>query len=59
MLVFGWRTAVLALVSVQVLLLAVALASTPRNQPANRCLAALIVVLVGMLTPYTIGFAGF
>lgn len=58
MLVFGWRTAVLALVSAQVLLLAVALATTPSNQPANRRLAALIVVLVGLLTPYTIGFAG-
>lgn len=59
MFVFGWRTAILSLVSVQVLLLAAALLSAPRNRLANRTLAALLVVLVGMLTPYTIGFAGF
>jgi AraC-like DNA-binding protein len=59
MLVFGWRTAVLALVSLQVLTLAVALLRAPRNRAANRRLAALLLVLVGLLTPYTIGFAGF
>lgn len=58
-LVFGWRTAILALVSVQVAMLAIALALTSANQPANRFLAALLLVLIGLLTPYTIGFAGF
>lgn len=57
-LVLGWRTAVLALVSVQVLALALALTLKIRNRAPNRRLAALLLVLVGMLTPYTIGFAG-
>ncbi|MBU1374707.1 MAG: helix-turn-helix domain-containing protein [Alphaproteobacteria bacterium] len=59
MFVFGWRTAILALVSVQVLLLAAALLRTPRNRSANRILAGLLIVLIGMITPYTMGFAGF
>jgi len=59
MLVFGWRTALLSLVTAQVLVLIVALLRAPRNRPANRRLAALLVLLVGMITPYTIGFAGF
>ncbi len=59
MLVFGWRTAILGLVSVQVLLLAAALLRAPRNLAANRILAGLLVVVVGLLTPFTIGFAGF
>lgn len=59
MLVFGWRTAVLALVSAQVLILAAALWEAPQNRAANRRLAALLVVLVGLVTPYTLGFAGF
>ena len=58
-LVFGWRTAVLAVVSLQLLLLAVALARQTNNRPANRTLAALLVILVGMITPWMIGFAGF
>jgi len=57
-LVFGWRTAILLVVSAQVLVLACALAVAPRNQVANASLAALLLVLVGLLTPYTIGFAG-
>jgi AraC-like DNA-binding protein len=58
-LIFGWRTALLTLAGVQLLALAVALASAPRNPAANRTLAALLVVLVGLLTPYALGFAGF
>jgi AraC-like DNA-binding protein len=58
-LVFGWRTAILGLVSGQVLLIAVALLQPARNRLANRLLAALLVVVVGLLTPFTIGFAGF
>lgn len=58
-LVFGWRTALLALLSVEILILAAALAIQPRNRAANRILAAFLVVVIGVMTPYTIGFAGF
>lgn len=58
-LLFGWRTAILGLVSGQVLLIAIALLQPARNRLANRILAALLVVVVGLLTPFTIGFAGF
>lgn len=58
-LVFGWRTALLLLLSVQILTLAGALALQPRNRTANRILAAFLLVLAGVMTPYTIGFAGF
>lgn len=59
MLVFGWRTALLSLVTAQVLILIVALLRAPRNRPANRRLAGLLALLIGMITPYTVGFAGF
>lgn len=58
-LVFGWRTALLLLLSVQILTIAGALALQPRNRTANRILAAFLLVLAGVMTPYTIGFAGF
>ena len=58
-LVFGWRTALLLLLSVQILTLAGALALQSRNRTANRILAAFLLVLAGVMTPYTIGFAGF
>jgi AraC-like DNA-binding protein len=58
-LVFGWRTAVLAVAFSQLLLLATALACQSRNRPANRTLAALLITLAGMITPWMIGFAGF
>ncbi|QXQ08231.1 AraC family transcriptional regulator [Sphingosinicellaceae bacterium] len=59
LLVFGWRTALLAVVTIQLVLLATALARQTRNRPANRTLAALLVILAGMITPWMIGFAGF
>lgn len=59
MLVFGWRTAILLVVSLQVIALATGLARTARNRVSNRILAALLAVFVGLLTPFTIGFAGF
>lgn len=59
MLLFGWRTALLSLVSVQVVVIAIALLRAARNRSANRSLAALLIVVVGLLTPFTIGFAGF
>lgn len=58
-LVFGWRTALLTLAGVQLLVLAAALALAPRNAAANRTLGALLAVLVGLLVPFAIGFAGF
>lgn len=58
-LVFGWRTAVLSVVFIQLLLLATALARQARNRAANRTLAALLLILAGMITPWMIGFAGF
>ncbi|UVO53134.1 helix-turn-helix domain-containing protein [Sphingomonas sp. SUN039] len=58
-LVFGWRSAVLSIAFVQLLLLAAALTRPIRNRVANRTLAVLLVVLAGMITPWMIGFAGF
>lgn len=58
-LVFGWRTAILLVAFVQLLMLAAALLRPIRNRTANRTLAALLVVLAGMITPWMIGFAGF
>jgi len=58
-LVFGWRTAVLLVAFVQLVLLAAALTRPIRNRTANRTLAALLIVLAGMITPWMIGFAGF
>lgn len=55
---FGWRTALLCVAILQCLLLAVALARSARNRVANGFLAAVLIVIAGMLTPYAIGFAG-
>jgi AraC-like DNA-binding protein len=58
-LVFGWRTALLLVLSAQLLALAVALWRHALNRRPNRLLSAYLVVIVGIMTPYTIGFAGF
>lgn len=58
-LVFGWRSAMLLSATVVLLPLAAALASSLRNRLANRTLAFLTIVLVGVFTPWLIGFAGF
>ena len=58
-LTFGWRTAVLSVAVVQLVLLAAALARTMPNRAANRTLAALLGVLALMVMPWLIGFAGF
>ena len=58
MWVWGWRTAVLTLVSAQVLAVVAALLQPARNRSANRTLAALLVIVVGVLTPFTLGYAG-
>lgn len=58
-LVYGWRSAVLSVAFVQLVFLAVALTRPLANRTANRTLAALLIVLAGMITPWMIGFAGF
>ena len=58
-LVFGWRSAFLLAVLLPVAILASALTVPISNRIANRTLAALLVVLVGVATPWMIGFAGF
>lgn len=55
---FGWRVAILGFASLQLLLLAAAIVRQGPNAQANRLLAAFLVVLAGVVTPYTIGFAG-
>jgi AraC-like DNA-binding protein len=56
---FGWRTAVLTVVAAQLLAIAAALFRVLANRVANQTLAALLVVLVGIVLPWLIGFAGF
>lgn len=58
-LAFGWRTAVLLVPFIQLLLIAVALLRVLENRLANRTLAALLIILAGVITPWMIGFAGF
>lgn len=58
-LVFGWRTALLTVAIVQLLVIAAALSRSFANRHANRLLALLLVVLAGIVTPWAIGFAGF
>ncbi|MFM7403229.1 MAG: helix-turn-helix domain-containing protein [Erythrobacter sp.] len=58
-LAFGWRTALLLVAFIQLLLIAAALAQPLENRISNRSLAALLVVLAGIITPWMIGFAGF
>lgn len=57
-LYFGWRTALLGAAAGLCLVLAAALALDGGNRTANRMLAAALVVIAGLLTPYVIGFAG-
>ena len=56
---FGWRTALLFVTFVQLLVLALALTRMLQNRIANRTMAALLIVLAGILIPWIIGFAGF
>jgi AraC-like DNA-binding protein len=57
-LVFGWRTALLSVAFAIAVTIAFALLRPLRNRVANRVLAALLVVLAGIITPWMIGFAG-
>ncbi|WP_323760595.1 AraC family transcriptional regulator [Maricaulis sp.] len=56
---FGWRTALLLVVAAQLLIAAVLLGLRRFERPANRLLAALLVVVTLTLVPQLIGFAGF
>lgn len=58
-LVFGWRTAVLSVATAILLPLAIALWRSLRNRVASRALAGALVIMVGVFTPWMIGFAGF
>ena len=58
-LVFGWRTAILCVATAILLPLAIALWRAMRNRVAARTLAAALIVMVGVFTPWMIGFAGF
>lgn len=57
-LYLGWRVAILGVASVQLLALAFAIFGQGPNVRANRLLALFLIALVGVVTPYTIGFAG-
>jgi AraC-like DNA-binding protein len=59
MIAFGPMSVTLLLCSVQGLLLAALLWRSRFNRAAGRWLALLIIAVVALITPYTIGFAGF
>jgi AraC-like DNA-binding protein len=56
---FGRPSIALLIGVVQALALAIALLYAPKNRVANRFLAALILAVAVMITPYILGFAGF
>lgn len=57
-LVFGWRTAVLTVAAAVILPIAVGLWTAFHGRTAARTMAMLLLVLVGVFTPWLIGFAG-
>lgn len=57
-LVFGWRTAVLTVAATVILPIAVGLWTSFHARTAARTMAMLLLVLVGVFTPWLIGFAG-
>ncbi|MCQ8184641.1 helix-turn-helix transcriptional regulator [Parvularcula maris] len=58
-LYFGWRTALLGMAVAPTLLIAFALFRTASHRQSNQLLGVLLLVLVGVVTPWIIGFAGF
>lgn len=56
---FGMWSTILLLGSAHGLFVALLLLRVRHNRIANRCLAALLVAVVLLITPYTIGYAGF
>lgn len=59
MIKFGPWSITLLLGSVHALVMAALLLRTRANPAANRCLATLLLLVVLLITPYTIGYAGF
>jgi AraC-like DNA-binding protein len=59
MIEFGTWSTILLLGSLHGAVVAALLATARRNRQANRFLAALLAGVVLMITPYTIGYAGF
>lgn len=59
MIKFGMWSTILLIGSLHGLVVAALLLNTARNRHANRFLAALLLATVLMITPYTIGYAGF
>ncbi|WP_235560480.1 AraC family transcriptional regulator [Brevundimonas sp. Leaf363] len=57
-LVFGWRTAVLSVAAAVVLPIALGLFNAFHGRLAARTMAMALLVLVGVFTPWLIGFAG-
>ena len=57
-LFLGWRTAVLGVIALQILILAAAILKAGSGRPASRSLALALLVIAGLLIPYVIGFAG-
>ncbi len=58
-LIFGWRTVLLLVVQLHLLTAAVLLFRRSPDRSANRLLAFFLLVIIGILTPQMIGFAGF
>ncbi|MEN1727722.1 MAG: AraC family transcriptional regulator [Pseudomonadota bacterium] len=58
-LAFGWRTALLLVAVIQLLIAAVLLLRREQDRLANRWLAGFMLVSCGVFTPHMIGFAGF
>lgn len=54
----GAWSAILLVLAVELALIAIALTMTRTNRLANLYLAALLVVLAGLLTPFVLGYAG-
>jgi len=59
MVEFGVWSTLLLIGSLHGLVVALLLFRAPRNRAANRFLGALLIGVVLMITPYTIGYAGF
>ncbi len=59
MISFGRYSTILLLGASHGLVVAALLLRTKTNRAANACLAALVVSLVLMITPYILGYAGF
>lgn len=53
-----WQTAVLSLLIAQLITLATALAVSDHNRVANRILSTWLLVSVGLLMPFALGYAG-